>query len=154
MCRGRHKANCQCGANQAPPPIGNGPFYPMANMNGYLTSKGNRHAPTTDINHAPNSFQRIIDTGYGHVQLNNGMLRHQGQGRMSPLAAVSDYLSYVVPTIPGQSRDNFAGSPPKGIDPQSYQAIWNAGPGSQPVNPGGVGKIASNYYVNPYAGGG
>lgn len=153
MCRRR---NCQCfaGATIAPET----PYHPyqgMAVMNGFLTAKQNRHAPTTDANNAPKEFQHYVDaSGFTHEQLNNGLHRKIATGRTSQLGHQAPYLTTIVPIIPGQTRDNFGGYLPKGIDPQSYSALIDAGPGSQPVNPGGVGKIAANYYVNPYAGGG
>lgn len=65
------------------------------------------------------------------------------------LYTAAGYLWAVVPRIPGQTRDNFGGFHMRGIDPQSYAAMVARGPGSNPVNPGGPGKIAGRSYVNP-----
>lgn len=65
------------------------------------------------------------------------------------LYTAASYLWAVVPRIPGQTRDNFGGFHMRGIDPQSYAALIAAGPGSNPVNPGGPGKIAGRSYINP-----
>lgn len=153
MCRRR---NCQCfeGATIAPDAAVH-PYQEMVVLNGFLQPSPSRHAPTTDLNTAPKEYQHYVNaSGFTDVQLNNGLHRRIGSGLFSPNALQANFLSTVVPIIPGQRRDNFGGFQPKGIDPQSYAALWNAGPGSQPTNPGGVGKINANYYVNPYAGGG
>jgi hypothetical protein len=65
------------------------------------------------------------------------------------LYTAAGYLWAVAPRIPGQTRDNFAGFHMRGIDPYSYAALIAQGPGSNPVNPGGPGKIAGRRYVNP-----
>jgi hypothetical protein len=155
MCRRR---NCQCfeGATIAPETY-EAPYQGMTVLNGFLQASPSRHAPTTDLNTAPHDFQHYVNaSGFTDVQLNNGMHRKILTGLKSPaLLAQANFLSTVVPIIPGQSRQGgHGGFQPKGIDPQSYAALVQSGPGSQPVNPGGPGKIAADYYVNPYAGGG
>jgi hypothetical protein len=65
------------------------------------------------------------------------------------LYSAAGYLWAVAPRIPGQSRDNYGGFHARGIDPYSYAALIAAGPGSNPVNPGGPGKIAGRSYLNP-----
>lgn len=126
-----------------------GPYYPMQIDNGYLTAANNRHAPTTDKDSTPREYQRIIDaSGFRHVQAKAGTERRLRSGLRGPLNFVT-YLYASQPIIPGQTRDNYAGFHKKGIDPQSYAALWANGPGAQPVNPGGPGKIASNLFVNP-----
>lgn len=124
------------------------PYYPVHINNGFLTRAGNRAAPSTDIDHSTREFQRIIDTGFRHVQLNNGLWSRRGAGLMGPLNYV-DWLYTSYPIVPGQTRDNYAGFHKRGIDPQNYARLWMNGPGSQPVNPGGPGKIAADYFINP-----
>jgi hypothetical protein len=137
-------SNCGCETERG------SPYYPMAVQNGYLTAKPDRSAPQTDVDHAPREYRNVVDaSGYKHVQLNNGLFRRIGSGLRGPLAFVT-YLYAAMPVIPGQMRDNFGGyQHPRGIDPQSYAQLWADGPGSQPVNPGGPGKIAADYFVNP-----
>jgi hypothetical protein len=141
------KKNCGCSpVNQET----KGPDYPMRLNNGNLTSSPRRHAPTTDLDSTPREYRRYVDaSGFSHVQADNGLHRRVGSGLRGPLAFVT-YLYAMQPIIPGQTRDNYGGfHHPRGIDPQSYAQLWADGPGSQPVNPGGPGKIASNYFVNP-----
>ena len=127
-----------------------GPYYPMKIDNGYLTATPNRHAPTTDKDSTPREYRRVVDaSGFQHVQAINGLHRRIGQGLRGPLNFVS-YLYAAMPIIPGQTRDNYGGfHHPRGIDPQSYAQLWADGPGSQPVNPGGPGRIAASHFVNP-----
>src|SRR5580692_11579284 len=126
---------CQCA----------GPYYPMQIDNGYLRAASNRHAPTTDLDSTPREYARIIDaSGFRHVQANNGLWKRRGAGLMGPIN-YANYLTAIMPLIPGQTRDNYGGfHKPRGIDPQSYAQLWADGPGSQPVNPGGPGKIAAD----------
>jgi hypothetical protein len=70
------------------------------------------------------------------------------------LYTAAGYLWAVAPRIPGQTRDNFGGFQMRGIDPNSYAALVARGPGSQPVNPGGPGKIAGRTYIPPSLAGG
>lgn len=129
---------------------GCGPYQPMILDNGYLTRARNRAAPSTDKDSTPREFRRYVDaSGFAHVQADNGLHRRVASGLRGPLAFVN-YLYAIQPIIPGQTRDNYGGfHHPRGIDPQSYAQLWADGPGAQPVNPGGPGKIASNYFVNP-----
>jgi hypothetical protein len=147
------------GVTDAPPTehAGNTSLIPMRLLNGFLTDKPNRRAPSTDINHAPRDFRRYVDaSGFEHVQLDNALHRKIATGLFSPaMLQQANYLTAIVPIIPGQDRQGgHGGFHQKGIDPQSYAALWQSGPGSQPVNPGGPGKIAAGSYYNPYAGGG
>jgi hypothetical protein len=129
--------------------VGNTPYYPMAVQNGFLTAKPDRRSATSDVDHSPRLFERYYDTGFQHVQLLNGLQRRTAAGLMGPIA-YQDYLSQAVPIIPGQRRDSYGGFAPKrGIDPQSYAQLWSDGPGSQPSNPGGPGKIAADTFINP-----
>lgn len=144
----------ECTPCTVEPRVGHTPFRPMAIDNGYLTRAPNRANPSTDLDHTPRDFQHPMDaSGFRHVQANNGLWKRRGSGLRGPLNYVN-WLYAAQPIIPGQNRDNYAGFHKKGIDPQSYATLWSNGPGAQPVNPGGPGKIAAQYFVNPYAGGG
>ena len=86
-------------------------------------------------------------SGRDNVQLRNPVAATSRKRIV--LYTAAGYLWAVVPRIPGQTRDNFGGFHMRGIDPQSYAALLAAGPGSNPVNPGGPGKIAGRSYINP-----
>jgi hypothetical protein len=117
--------------------------FPMAVLNGYLTRSRNRSAPSTDIDHTPREFRRYVDaSGAQSVQINNGLRRRIGQGTFAPLIYAINLQRASTPVIPGQRRDDYSGKHKKGMDPLSYQSVWNAGPGSQPMHPGGVRQIA------------
>src|SRR5208282_2034427 len=100
--------------------------------------------------HTP-TVQRRYDSGavsgIANVQLINPVATTSRKRIV--LYTAAGYLWAVAPRIPGQTRDNFGGFHMRGIDPQSYAAMVAAGPGSNPVNPGGPGKIAGKSYVNP-----
>ena len=127
-----------------------GPYYPMQVDNGFLTRSHNRGAPSTDLDSTPREYARIIDaSGFKHVQAKAGTERRLRSGLRGPLNFVT-YLYASMPIIPGQTRDNYGGfHHPRGIDPQSYAQLWADGPGAQPVNPGGPGRIAADYFINP-----
>ena len=102
------------------------------------------------------TVQRRFDgkavSGVGNVQLINPVATTSRKRIV--LYTAAGYLWAVVPRIPGQTRDNFAGFHMRGIDPQSYAALIAVGPGSQPSNPGGPGKIAGRQYIPPSVAGG
>lgn len=131
-----------------PSDYGGRPFYPVHINNGYLTKSPHRGIPTTDVDHSTREYQYPIDVGFRHVQINNGLFKRRAAGLRGPLNFV-DWLYASYPIIPGQNRDNYGGFHKRGIDPQSYAQLWANGPGSQPVNPGGPGKIAAPYFYNP-----
>jgi hypothetical protein len=123
--------------------------FPMGVLNGYLTRAPNRANPTTDKDHAPREFRRFVDaSGFQSVQISNALRRRIGQGLRAPIAYVN-YLYATTPVIPGQRRDDYSGKHKKGMDPLSYQSLWDAGPGSQPMHPGGVRQIAGDNLQNP-----
>jgi len=127
------------------------PEMPMQQYNGLVTSSPRRHAPATDVDHTPRLFRRFVATGLTEVQLNAGVQRRKFTGRRM---SIVNYLYAAAPRIPGQTRDNYGGFHRRGIDPLSYQALVDSGPGSQPTNPGGPGKMAGTNFHNPYAMGG
>lgn len=96
--------------------------------------------------HTPINFRRNVNaSGLQDVQLRNPVA--STSRKRIVLYTAAGYLWAVAPRIPGQRRDNFGGFHQRGVDPQSYAAMWNAGPGSQPVNPGGPGRIAGRQFV-------
>jgi hypothetical protein len=101
----------------------------------------------------PINFRRYVNaSGVQDVQIRNPVA--DTSRKRIVLYTAAGYLWAVAPRIPGQTRDNFGGFHARGIDPQSYAAMWNAGPGSQPINPGGPGRIAGRTYIPPaFAGG-
>ena len=129
------------------------------------TPMGNYYAlsqPATDRmqyirsfqDNTPITFRRNVNaSGLQDVQIKTGVsttsrkkILFSATGRL--------YLAQAVPRIPGQTRDNKGGFHQRGIDPQSYAAMWNDGPGAQPANPGGPGKIAAPSFTNPMGGAG
>lgn len=123
--------------------------WPVGVINGFLTATPNRHAPTTDIDHSVRDFRRFVNVGQYDVQLRNGLRNGQRLGRMQVPGMIQTYLMNSTPYIPGQGRDNWGGFHKRGIDPLSYQKLVDDGPGSQPQNPGGPGRIAAAQFYNP-----
>lgn len=101
----------------------------------------------------PINFRRKMGdvSGVSNVQLINPVATTSRKRIV--LYTAAGYLWAVVPRIPGQTRGDFGGFHMRGIDPQSYAALIAAGPGSQPPNPGGPGKIAGRTYIPPSSGG-
>ena len=127
------------------------PHVPMENYWGkQFAAPGNSQYSRSFNDYTP-TLQRRNDSGQvsgvANVQLINPVATTSRKRIV--LYTAAGYLWAVVPRIPGQTRDNFAGFHMRGIDPQSYAALIAAGPGSNPVNPGGPGKIAGRSYVNP-----
>lgn len=124
--------------------------FPMQSLNGYVTRSRNRRAPENDIDHTPREFRRFVDaSGIQSVQISNGLYRRIGQGLKLPLIYAATMTFGMHPVIPGQRRDDYGGKHKKGIDPLSYQSMWDSGPGSQPMHPGGVRQIAGDSIMNP-----
>lgn len=125
---------------------------PMKSWNGGLRPKANRQAPSCDEDVLPRIFRRYVNaSGAQDVQIQNGMRWGTLSGRRL-LYAGAGYLFGTVPTIPGQTRGDQAGFHRRGPSPINYTAMWDAGPGSNPRNPGGPGRIAAPIYVNPMTG--
>jgi hypothetical protein len=96
-------------------------------------------------------IRRYTNMGITDVQLNNGLRNRVAAGLRLPYAGTG-FLYAVVPQIPGQTRGDVAGFHKRGPSPLNVQAMWEAGPGSQPANPGGPGKIAAPIFINPMSG--
>lgn len=125
---------------------------PMQSYNGSLTRKLNRQAPSTDVDRLPHQLRRYVEaSGAKHVQLINGLQRGIASGRRIPYLGAG-YLFTVVPRIPGQQRGEVAGFHTRGPSPLNWDKLWQAGPGSQPDNPGGPARIAAPTFINPMTG--
>jgi hypothetical protein len=128
---------------------------PMENYSNLSQAAGSRMQYIRSFqDNTPVTFRRNVNaSGLQDVQIKTGVsttsrkkILFSDTGRL--------YLQNIVPRIPGQMRDNYGGFHQRGIDPQSYAAMWNDGPGSQPANPGGPAKIAAPSFVNPMGGAG
>jgi hypothetical protein len=152
----------------SPKPQTMAPFWDVGKTRGVQDTRHNKGAPTENywgkqfaaparsqysrsFNDNTPTLQRRYDSGavsgIANVQLINPVATTSRKRIV--LYDAAGYLWAVVPRIPGQTRDNFGGFHMRGIDPQSYAAMVARGPGSNPVNPGGPGKIAGRSYVNP-----
>lgn len=130
---------------------GGGSNVSMMVWNNGITPTRNRNVPN-DHDSLPHPLRRYVNaSGAQDVQLNNGMRNGILTGRRLPYAGTG-FLYAVRPEIPGQTRDNYGGYHVKGPSPLNIQAIFRNGPGSQPDNPGGPGKIAATHFINPMTG--
>lgn len=125
--------------------------YPMQSYNGGIVRKLNRQAPDSDADRLPHQFRRFVSTGVQDVQLHNGLRNGVAAGWRIPYLG-SGWLALSAPRIPGQTRGDVAGFHTRGPSPLNYDTMWQNGPGSQPANPGGPGRIAAPRYVNPMTG--
>lgn len=126
--------------------------YPMQSYNGGLRRKANRQAPSSDVDVLPHQFRRYVNaSGVQDVQLVNGMQNGILTGLRIPYLGAG-WLFAVVPRIPGQTRGDVSGFHKRGPSPVNYENMWQAGPGSQPDNPGGPGRIAAPTFYNPMTG--
>jgi hypothetical protein len=125
--------------------------YPMITYNNSQRAKPDRGAPTCDQDFLPRQFRQYVNVGVRDVQINNGLRWRVGAGLRIGYAG-SGFLYGIVPQIPGQTRDNAAGFHPRGPSPYNISDLYQNGPGSQPVHPGGPGKIAGPSLYNPMSG--
>lgn len=126
--------------------------FPMRSYNGGLVRKVNRQAPTSDRDILPHQFRQHVNaSGAQDVQIWNGLRFGVLSGRRINYAGAG-FLFAVVPRIPGQTRGDVAGFHKRGPSPLNIQAIWDAGPGSQPSNPGGPGTVIGVQIINPMTG--
>lgn len=134
--------------------IGGVAAYPMESYNGLEQRNRNRQAPESDMDYTPRQFRRFVGaSGAQEVQIGNGLRDHIASGKIHNYAG-EGYLYAVVPQMPGYRRvgQNAGGFHKRGPDPLSVFSMYQSGPGSQPANPGGPGKIAAPSYVNPMTG--
>lgn len=126
--------------------------YAMQSYNNGLVRKPNRQAPTSDVDRLPHQFRRVVNaSGAQDVQLINGLQNGIATGLRLPYLGAG-WLFAAAPRIPGQTRGDAAGFHTRGPSPLNYDAMWQAGPGAQPANPGGPGRIAAPSFVNPMSG--
>lgn len=126
---------------------------PMELYNGMVIRKPNRNAPTADYDLTPHQMRQFVDaSGAQQVQIHNGMRWRTLTGVRLNYPGSSPYLYAVMPKIPGQTRGQVGGFHKRGPSPLNVQAMYEAGPGSQPDNPGGPGKIAAPVFINPMSG--
>jgi hypothetical protein len=126
--------------------------YRMQSYNNSLVSKRNRQAPTTDVDTLPHQFRRYVNaSGLQDVQAINGLQYGIAAGKRIPYMGAG-YLFAAAPRIPGQTRGDVGGFHKRGPSPLNYEAFWQAGPGSQPANPGGPARIAGPQFFNPMTG--
>ena len=124
---------------------------PMRSYNGGLRLKMNRLPPTTDADLLPHQTRSFVNVGALDVQLHNGLHNGIAAGWRIPYFGAG-WLFMAAPRIPGQTRGDVAGFHARGPSPLNYQNMWEKGPGSQPDNPGGPGRIAAPRFVNPMTG--
>lgn len=125
---------------------------PMQFYNGGLRRSPNRRAPECDIDILPHQLRNFVNaSGAQDVQLHNGLQNGVAAGFRIPYRG-SGWLFMAAPIIPGQTRGDVSGFHMRGPSPLNYQMMWEMGPGSQPDNPGGPGKIAAPRFVNPMTG--
>ena len=126
--------------------------HPVQSYNNSLVRKRNRQAPTTDVDTLPHAFRRVVNaSGAQDVQLINGLQNGIAAGWRIPYRGAG-WLFMAAPRIPGQQRGDVAGFHRRGPSPLNWQQVWEKGPGSQPDNPGGPGRIAAARFVNPMTG--
>lgn len=125
---------------------------PMQGYNNGIQRKWNRQAPDSDADHLPHVVRNFVNaSGAQDVQLINGLQNRILAGLRTPYRGAG-WLFMAAPRIPGQTRGDVAGFHRRGPSPLNYQNMWEQGPGSQPDNPGGPGRIAAARFVNPMTG--
>lgn len=131
--------------------------YPMGSVAGRVYANPHMSTPNRDQEYdsTPITFNRFA-TRWGDVQLKNGLANLVGSGRINGYRGEGWY-DVTVPLVPGQTRLIGGGQPgafvPKGGAPSQWQDGFNAGPGSQPMYPGGPGYLAGPEIYNPGSGG-
>jgi hypothetical protein len=128
--------------------------YPMQSLNGLVIAKPDRRNPTSDFDLTPRQFRRFMGaSGAQEVQINNGMRNRTLTGLIMNYPG-ENYLNVVQPHMPGYRKtgQNAGGFHKRGPDPLSIFQLYQDGPGSQPSNPGGPGKIVGRSFTNPMTG--
>lgn len=124
----------------------------MRSYNGSLVRNANRQAPSSDMDVLPHQLRSYVNaSGVQDVQILNGLAYKRLTGKITGYVG-EGYLYAAAPIIPGQQRGDAAGFRKKGPSPLNVQAIWEAGPGSQPDNPGGPGQVIGTRIINPMSG--
>src|SRR5215469_992732 len=133
-----------------------GPYYPMMNYRGLSAIPNAARLNGEDLDATPRQFRRNVNaSGLQDVQILNGLWRGVGRG----VRAIPGFMNYgnaylyaSNAIIPGQQRGDAGGFQQRGPSPYNVQNWLNNGPGSQPVNPGGPGRIAGPNIINPMTG--
>jgi hypothetical protein len=126
--------------------------YPMIPYNGMEVASRNRRAPSSDISTYPEVYRQYINaSGLQDVQIKNGLAGKRLSGVRLTYKG-SGWLSLSAPTTPGLTRGDVGGFHKRGPAPQNIQNLFDNGPGSQPDNPGGPGRIAAPSFINPGTG--
>lgn len=134
------------------------PFYPMMNYRGLSAIPNPARNNGEDIDNTPRQFRRNVNaSGLQDVQIHNGLRWGVGRGirriaGFGTSAYPNAYLYGAAPIIPGQQRGDAGGFHKRGPSYYQIQNWLQAGPGSQPVNPGGPGTIAGSQLYNPGGG--
>lgn len=134
--------------------VGASPYYPMQNYRGLSAIPNPARNNGEDIDNTPRQFRRNVNaSGLQDVQIGNGLRWGVGRGnRNIPGLTTNAYLLTAAPIIPGQQRGDAGGFHSRGPSPYNIQNWLQAGPGSQPTNPGGPATIAGNQLYNPMSG--
>lgn len=128
--------------------------YPMQSLNGLVIAKPNRRNPTSDFDLTPRQFRRFVGaSGAQEVQIGNGMRSRTLTGIIMNYPG-EGFLNVIQPQMPGYRKtgQNAGGFHKRGPDPLSIFAMYQNGPGSQPANPGGPGRIIGQNFSNPMTG--
>lgn len=125
--------------------------FPMEVLNGCEQRAPNRRPSQQDKDYSPWPYRRYTNMSVTDVQLNNGLHNGVAAGKRINYQG-SGYLWNVSPIIPGQTRDNAGGFHRRGPSPYNVADVYSDGPGSQPLHPGGPGKIAAPVFINPMTG--
>jgi hypothetical protein len=124
----------------------------MMSLNGLVVRKPDRQSPTCDYDLTPRQLRRYVNaSGAQDVQIGNGLRSGVGSGKVMGYQG-EGWLNLAQPIIPGQTRGDVGGFHPRGPSPYNFSNVWQAGPGSQPANPGGPGRIAAPTFINPMSG--
>jgi hypothetical protein len=124
---------------------------PMNNFSGISITPGVRRAPN-DYDNMPHQNRNFVNaSGAQDMQIHNGLRWGVGRGKRA-IQGNSGYLNVIVPQIPGQTRGDAAGFHKRGPSPLNFNMLLQQGPGAQPDNPGGPGKIAAPQFFNPMTG--
>lgn len=139
---------------QAQARVGHTPYYPMMNYRGLSSIPNPARLNGEDIDNTPRQFRRNVNaSGLQDVQISNGLRWGVGRGnRNIPGLTTNAYLLTIAPIIPGQQRGDAGGFHKRGPSPYNIQNWFQAGPGSQPQNPGGPATVAGNQLYNPMSG--
>jgi hypothetical protein len=124
----------------------------MQGYNNGLQRKWNRLPFSSDADLLPHQVRNFVNaSGAQDVQLVNGLQNGIAAGWRIPYRGAG-WLFMAAPRIPGQQRGDVAGFHRRGPSPLNWEQMWNNGPGAQPDNPGGPGRIAAPRFVNPMTG--